>query len=30
MTEDYSDRDPVTGKIITACYQVDNELGPGF
>jgi GxxExxY protein len=27
---DYSDRDPITGKIIAACYQVHNELGPGF
>ena len=37
MREDYrdekydsSDRDPLTGKIIAACYQVHNELGPGF
>ncbi len=30
--KDYSDRDrdPLTGKIIAACYQVHNELGPGF
>lgn len=27
---DYSDRDPLTAKIIAACYQVHNELGPGF
>jgi GxxExxY protein len=29
---DYSDRDrdPLTEKIIAACYQVHNELGPGF
>lgn len=31
---DYSDkneeRDPLTGKIIEACYNVHNELGPGF
>jgi hypothetical protein len=27
---DYDDRDPLTGKIIAACYQVHNELGPGF
>jgi len=27
---DYNDRDPLTGKIIAACYQVHNELGPGF
>ena len=31
---DYSDkdgeRDPLTGKIIEACYHVHNELGPGF
>jgi GxxExxY protein len=27
---DYTDRDPLTGKIIAACYQVHNELGPGF
>lgn len=25
-----SDRDPLTGKIIEACYRVHNELGPGF
>ena len=24
------DRDPLTEKIIAACYQVHNELGPGF
>jgi len=30
MSKDYSDRDPLTGKIIAACYQVHNELGPGF
>lgn len=32
MGEDSSDRprDPLTGKIIAACYQVHNELGPGF
>lgn len=23
-------RDPLTAKIIQACYQVHNELGPGF
>ncbi|MCX5810464.1 MAG: GxxExxY protein [Proteobacteria bacterium] len=32
--DDYSDkthdRDPLTGKIIEACYRVHNELGPGF
>jgi GxxExxY protein len=27
---DYSDRDPITARIIKACYQVHNELGPGF
>ena len=27
---DYSDRGPLTGKIIAACYQVHNGLGPGF
>ena len=31
---DYSnkdgERDPLTGKIIEACYRVHNELGPGF
>jgi len=27
---DYKDRDPLTAKIISACYQVHNELGPGF
>jgi len=27
---DYNDRDPLTGRIIAACYQVHNELGPGF
>lgn len=27
---DYSDRDPLTQQIIAACYQVHNELGPGF
>jgi GxxExxY protein len=25
-----NDRDPLTGKIIEACYHVHNELGPGF
>jgi hypothetical protein len=32
MVEDNSDRprDPLTEKIIAACYQVHNELGPGF
>ena len=32
MGEDYDDksRDPLTEKIIAACYQVHNELGPGF
>jgi GxxExxY protein len=32
MGEDYSDksRDPLTERIIAACYQVHNELGPGF
>ena len=29
-TNDSSDRDPLTAKIIAACYQVHNELGPGF
>ncbi|MFW6104977.1 MAG: GxxExxY protein [Chloroflexota bacterium] len=24
------DRDPLTGRIIAACYQVHSELGPGF
>jgi hypothetical protein len=30
MIGDYSDegRDPLTGKIIAACYQAHNELGP--
>ena len=27
---DYRDRDPLTERIIAACYQVHNELGPGF
>lgn len=27
---DYSDRDPLTAKIIEACYHVHTELGPGF
>lgn len=27
---DYTDRDPLTAKIISACYKVHNELGPGF
>ena len=27
---DASNRDPLTEKIIAACYQVHNELGPGF
>ncbi|MDD5194457.1 MAG: GxxExxY protein [Candidatus Omnitrophica bacterium] len=27
---DYSDRDPLTAQIIACCYQVHNELGPGF
>jgi GxxExxY protein len=29
---DYSnrDRDPLTERIIAACYQVHNDLGPGF
>ena len=27
---DVRDRDPLTEKIIAACYQVHNELGPGF
>ena len=27
---DYNDTDPLTAKIIKACYQVHNELGPGF
>jgi len=32
MTSNYRDRnrDPLTEKIIAACYQVHNELGPGF
>jgi len=30
MKQDYSDRDPLTAKIIAACYQVHRELGPGF
>ncbi len=25
-----SERDPLTGKIIEACYHVHTELGPGF
>jgi GxxExxY protein len=24
------EKDPLTGKIIEACYNVHNELGPGF
>jgi GxxExxY protein len=28
--DNYSDKDPLTGRIIAACYQVHNELGPGF
>jgi len=28
--KDYGDGDPLTGKIIEACYSVHNELGPGF
>jgi GxxExxY protein len=32
--DDYRDkegeRDPLTGKIIEACYHVHTELGPGF
>jgi GxxExxY protein len=24
------ERDPLTGKIIEACYDVHNKLGPGF
>lgn len=27
---DYRDRDPLTARIIEACYSVHNELGPGF
>lgn len=27
---DYSDRDPLTAKIIAACCEVHNKLGPGF
>jgi GxxExxY protein len=30
MKNDYSDRDPLTAKIIGVCYQIHNELGPGF
>ncbi len=30
VRKDYGDRDPLTGKIIAACYQVHSELGPGF
>ncbi|MBM3119885.1 MAG: GxxExxY protein [Chloroflexi bacterium] len=32
MREDDRDRgrDPLTERIIAACYQVHNELGPGF
>jgi GxxExxY protein len=25
-----NDRDPLTARIIKACYDVHNELGPGF
>jgi GxxExxY protein len=30
MRQDYSERDPLTAKIIGGCYQVHRELGPGF
>jgi len=32
MGQDYGDksRDPLAEKIVAACYQVHNELGPGF
>ena len=31
MKQDYGDdRDPLTAKIIAACYQVHRALGPGF
>lgn len=29
-TIETQDRDPLTAKIIKACYDVHNELGPGF
>lgn len=28
--ENKFERDPLTAKIIEACYQVHTELGPGF
>ncbi|GEM_PF-3471137 len=27
---DYSDRDPITNKIIGICFRIHNILGPGF
>jgi GxxExxY protein len=30
MKYDESDRDPLTAKIIKACYQVHSQLGPGL
>lgn len=30
MIKDSSDKDPLTAKIIGACYHVHNELCPGF
>ena len=27
---DLKDRDPITSQIISVCYGVHNELGPGF
>lgn len=30
MRYENGNRDPLTSKIIKACYQVHNQLGPGF
>lgn len=30
MKHGNEDRDPLTGKIIKACYQVHSQLGPGL
>ena len=30
MKYENEDRDPLTGKIIKACYQVHSQLGPGL